>query len=134
MGCHSGDHAIYPDCRPEFYKSLINSLRIGNWGGDLISAYMPYIDYSKADILKETLSMVKKLNLDYKTVYANTNTSYSPDKDGISPGDTGSDIERILAFSKVGLEDPIQYKEGWGRALQNAIKVEEDYKKEQNIS
>ena len=129
LGCHSGDHAIYPDCRPEFYKSLINSLKIGNWGGELISDYMPYIDYSKAGILKETLSMIKNLDLDYKTIYKNTNTSYSPDKDGVSPGNTGSDIERILAFNKVNLEDPIRYKEGWGSALKNAIKVEEDYKK-----
>ena len=134
LGCHSGDHAIYPDCRPEFYKSLIKSLKMGNWGGELVSDYMPYIDYSKADILKEALGMIKPLNLDYKTIYANTNTSYCPDKDGVSPGDTGSDIERILAFNEVGLEDPVQYKKGWGSALKNALKVEEDYKKEQNNS
>ena len=134
LGCHSGDHAIYPDCRPEFYKSLIKSLKIGNWGGELVSDYMPYIDYSKADILKEALNMIKTLNLDHKTIYSNTNTSYSPDKNGVSPGDTGSDIERILAFNEVGLEDPIQYKKGWGSALKNALKVEEDYKKEQNNS
>ena len=24
LGVHSGDHAIYPDCRPEFYLSLIH--------------------------------------------------------------------------------------------------------------
>ena len=26
LGVHSGDHAIYPDCRPEFYQSLELSL------------------------------------------------------------------------------------------------------------
>ena len=134
LGVNTVDYSGYPDCRPEFYKSLLDSLKIGNWGGELISDYMPYIDYSKAAILKETLSMIKNLGFDYKTIYRNTNTSYSPDKDGVSPGNTGSDIERILAFNKLGLEDPIVYKEGWGSALKNAIKVEEDYKKEQNNS
>jgi len=129
LGCHSGDHAIYPDCRPEFYKKLIESLKIGNWGGDKISEYMPYINYTKADILKETLPLIKELKLDFSIVYRNTNTSYSPDLKGVSPGDTGSDIERILAFKEVGVKDPVKYKNGWEEALKNAIKVEEDYQK-----
>jgi len=129
LGCHSGDHAIYPDCRPEFYKTLIKSLKIGNWGGDKILDYMPYMDYTKADILKETLILIQKLNLDYKTIYKNTNSSYSPDKNGISPGNTGSDIERILAFNQLGMEDPINYKDSWSQVLKNALKIEEDYQK-----
>ena len=129
LGCHSGDHAIYPDCRPEFYKKLIKSLTIGNWGGDRIIGYMPYINYTKADILKETVPIIEEFGLDFKTIYKNTNTSYSPDLDGVSPGDTGSDIERILAFKELGIKDPVKYKEGWEEALKNAIKIEEDYQK-----
>ena len=129
LGCHSGDHAIYPDCRPEFYKKLIESLKIGNWGGDNIIEYMPYINYTKADILKETLPLIDELGLDANTLYKNTNTSYSPDLNGVSPGDTGSDIERILAFNEVGIKDPVEYEGGWEQALKNAIKVEEDYQK-----
>ena len=90
---------------------------------------MPYINYTKTTILKETLPFIKELGLDYKDIYRNTNTSYSPDKNGISPGDTGSDIERILAFNKIGMKDPIEYAGGWGNALKNAIKIEEDYQK-----
>ena len=129
LGCHSGDHAIYPDCRPEFYKKLIESLKVGNWGGDNIDEYMPYINYTKTDILKEALPFIEELGLNYKDIYRNTNTSYSPDKNGVSPGDTGSDIERILAFNAVGLKDPVKYKLGWEAVLENAIKVEEDYQK-----
>ena len=129
LGCHSGDHAIYPDCRPEFYKKLIESLKIGNWGGDNIREYMPYINYTKADILKETLLLIDELGLDSNTLYKNTNTSYSPDLNGVSPGDTGSDIERILAFNEAGIKDPVEYEGGWEQALKNAIKVEEDYQK-----
>ena len=31
LGVHSGDHTIYPDCRPEFYGALENAFQIGNW-------------------------------------------------------------------------------------------------------
>ena len=129
LGCHSGDHTIYPDCRPDFYKKLIDSLKIGNWGGENIDNYMPYINHTKTAILKETLPLIKKLSLDYKDIYKNTNTSYSPDKNGISPGNTGSDIERILAFNEIGIKDPIEYAGGWKNAVKNAIKIEEDYQK-----
>ena len=129
LGCHAGDHAIYPDCRPEFYKTLLESFKIGNWGSEHILKYMPYIDSSKSEIIKETLPMIKEIGLDYKEIYKNTNTSYSPDEQGLSPGDTGSDIERILAFYENNLEDPLEYRGGWSRALKNAIKIEEDYKK-----
>ena len=129
LGCHSGDHTIYPDCRPDFYKKLIESLKMGNWGGEIINEYMPYINYTKKDILAESIPFIKKMGLDFNQVYKNTNTSYSPDKSGISPGDTGSDVERILAFHELGIKDPIQYAGGWEAAVKNAIKVEEDYQK-----
>ena len=62
--------------------------------------------------------------------YIRIQISYSPDKDGVSPGDTGSDIERILAFHELGAKDPIQYAGGWEAAVKNAIKnFEEDYQK-----
>ncbi len=129
LGCHAGDHTIYPDCRPDFYNTLIDALKKGNWGGDLISTYIPYISFSKADILKDTLPLIDSLNLDWKKIYKTTNTSYQPCSDGSSPGDTSSDIERILAFHENGLKDPIDYKDGWTAALENAIKIEQDYKK-----
>ena len=73
--------------------------------------------------------MIEKLNLSWAKVYKNTNTSYSPDNKGVSPGNTGSDVERILAFHQNNLKDPVEYKGGWRNALDNAIEIEEDYKK-----
>src|SRR6056300_1527658 len=29
LGVHSGDHEIYPDCRPEFYVEAMNAFNIG---------------------------------------------------------------------------------------------------------
>ena len=41
LGVHSGDHAIYPDCRPEFYESIGESFAIGNWDSERISFHLP---------------------------------------------------------------------------------------------
>ena len=44
MGVHSGDHAIYPDCRPEFYSAIWDAFSIGNWDSDKVSFYLPYLE------------------------------------------------------------------------------------------
>ena len=31
LGVHSGDHAIYPDCRPAFYTAIEHAFKVGNW-------------------------------------------------------------------------------------------------------
>jgi 7-cyano-7-deazaguanine synthase len=36
LGVHSGDHAIYPDCRPEFYEAIFRAFTIGNWDSETI--------------------------------------------------------------------------------------------------
>ena len=128
LGCHSGDHSIYPDCRPIFYKKLIDALRIGNWGGDKIIDYLPFINHTKADILREIIPIIESLNLDFTTIFKNTITSYKPDKNGKSPGDTASDIERILAFNELNIKDPAEYQTNWENILKNALQVEEEYR------
>ena len=133
LGVHSGDHAIYPDCRIEFYNKIIESFSIGNWGSEKISIYLPYIDFEKSDILKDALSTTSLLNLDFDTIYKNTITSYNPDKNGISDGKSGSDIERILAFNKIGRIDPIEYKKSWAEVLEFAIKTKKEFIKK-NVS
>ena len=84
LGVHSGDHAIYPDCRPEFYQSLEESFKLGNWDSDKVSFDLPYIDGDKVTILQDALDSCKKLNLNFETVFANTSTSYEPDEYGLS--------------------------------------------------
>ena len=37
LGVHSGDHAIYPDCRPEFYRKLNGAFQDGNWDSNQVS-------------------------------------------------------------------------------------------------
>ena len=124
LGVHSGDHAIYPDCRPEFYESLQESFALGNWDSERVSFHLPYIDGDKETILRDALIACQKLNLDFDTVFANTNTSYNPDSKGRSSGTSGADIERILAFHAIGRKDPVEYVTSWEEVLENALKAQ----------
>lgn len=131
LGVHSGDHAIYPDCRPEFYQSLETSFRLGNWDSERVDFYLPYVNGDKVTILNDAMKSCQELGIDFDTIFSNTITSYNPDNEGRSSGKSGSDIERILAFHKVGRRDPIEYIEPWEKVLQNAITTEKDFKDEE---
>ena len=131
LGVHSGDHAIYPDCRPEFYQSLETSFRLGNWDSERVDFYLPYINGDKVTILNDAMKSCQDLGIDFDTIFSNTITSYNPDNEGRSSGKSGSDIERILAFHKIGRRDPIEYIEPWEKVLQNAITTEKDFKDEE---
>lgn len=53
FAAHAGDHAIYPDCRPEFVGALNDALRAGNaWDDSTPTPFIsaPYLTLSKADI------------------------------------------------------------------------------------
>ena len=122
LGVHSGDHTIYPDCRPEFYDSITESFALGNWGSERISMNLPYIDLDKEAILRDSLKSCESLGLDFDTVFTNTNTSYNPDSEGRSSGNSGADVERILAFHAIGRKDPVQYVDSWSEVLRGALK------------
>lgn len=127
LGVHSGDHAIYPDCRLEFYESIEQAFKLGNWNSDKVDFYLPFIKGDKASILEEALCDCKALGLDFDTVLRNTNTSYLPDETGRANGRTGSDVERILAFHSIGRVDPVEYTEPWANVLSYAIEQEVNY-------
>ena len=128
LGVHSGDHAIYPDCRPEFYEAIAHAFEIGNWDSEKVAFYLPYIDGDKETILRDAENALATLNLDFDTVFANTNTSYNPDSEGRSSGRSGADVERILAFHAIGRKDPVAYVESWDTVLTNALQVEQEMK------
>tara|TARA_Y100001970_G_C14156351_1_gene815789 strand:+ start:691 stop:1464 length:774 start_codon:yes stop_codon:yes gene_type:complete len=124
LGVHSGDHEIYPDCRPDFYKQIMESFKIGNWDSENIDIYLPYININKSDIIKDGIKSCEMLGIDYKSIYKNTLTTYFPNKDGASNGKTGSDIERILSFYNIGIEDPGLYTKPWKELLKYAQESE----------
>lgn len=124
LGVHSGDHAIYPDCRPEFYQAIFDAFTIGNWESERVALYLPYLHGDKYTILRDAQEAIATLGLDFATIFRNTNTSYEPDDQGRASGKTGADVERILAFHKLGVPDPVPYVEPWEVVLQHALVLE----------
>lgn len=97
-GAHSGDHAIYPDCRPEFVQKMDEVSRIANFQPVAIST--PFVDMSKIDILARGM----ELGLDY----THTWTCYNGREKAC--GKCGACVERLEAFSSNQQVDPIPYE------------------------
>jgi 7-cyano-7-deazaguanine synthase len=98
-GAHGGDHAIYPDCRQDFLEAVNKAGNLGTYLNVEILA--PYMKMNKISILKKGI----KLKVNYK----NTHTCYSPNKAGQSCGRCGSCQERLEAFEKNNIKDPLNY-------------------------
>jgi 7-cyano-7-deazaguanine synthase len=142
LGTHMGDFdnktnsGIYPDCSEEFRVALEHAFKVGNWDSEKVDYYAPYNITDKTGVLKDGIGSCKHFNLDYKEVYSKTNTSYAPIQTStgwLSDYKSGSSIERIISFIKVGLEDPLQYAEedgslvSWDFVKQYALQVEEEF-------
>lgn len=88
---HGGDHAIYPDCRPEFISAMSDAMKFGTYEGITILA--PYTHLTKGEIALRG----KNLNVDYKH-------TYSCYKGGEEPcGKCGTCREREEALRFAGL-------------------------------
>jgi len=117
MGIHAGDHAIYPDCRQEFRDADFEAFKAGNWGAEKVYHYTPYLDTDKFGILEDGDKCVSKLGLDFNEVYSRTNTSYKPiyhNLEWYSDYKSASSVERIEAFIKLGIPDPVKYADETG--------------------
>lgn len=97
-GAHSGDHAIYPDCRPEFVHAMNEVARIANY--QPVEIVTPYLYSSKGSILADGLKM--KLN------YSKTWTCYNGREKAC--GKCGSCLERLEAFAENNVSDPLSYE------------------------
>ncbi len=95
---HGGDHAIYPDCRPQFVAAMDAAMRAGTYDGVTLAA--PYTDISKADIIRRGA----KLGIDY----ADTYSCYRGAEQHC--GTCGTCTERRQAFAEAGINDPTTYK------------------------
>lgn len=97
-GAHSGDHAIYPDCRPEFVEKMQDVCAIANYTP--VEIHAPYLYDSKIALLRDGLAM----GLDY----ANTWTCYNGRQQAC--GKCGACQERLEAFQHNGITDPLPYE------------------------
>lgn len=94
-GAHSGDHHIYPDCRPEFFDSMREVFDDATEGRVMLEA--PFLWGSKTTILKAGQGM----GLDYVKTW----TCYAG---GERPcGKCGACQERNEAFAAMGMVDPL---------------------------
>lgn len=109
LGVHSGDHVIYPDCRPEFYEAIEKTFKMGNWDSEKVNYYLPYMKEDKFFILTSSIKNCDDLGLDFTIIFSNTNTCYAPNDKGESCGKCGSCSERLEAFKKLGIKDPVTY-------------------------
>ena len=95
---HGGDHAIYPDCRPEFIDAMDAAMRAGTYVNVEIAA--PYTNLSKADLVRRGA----KLGVDYSQTYS----CYRGGEQHC--GTCGTCTERREAFREAGLPDPTAYE------------------------
>jgi 7-cyano-7-deazaguanine synthase len=100
FGSHSGDHAIYPDCRPEFVEKMNAVAKIANY--QLVEITTPYLNKDKGQILADGL----KMGLDYSQTW----TCYNGRENAC--GKCGSCVERLEAFANNGAIDPLIYEIG----------------------
>lgn len=64
MANHSGDHAIYPDCRPEFVDAMGAAVKAGTYVG--LELLAPYTNIDKRQIALRG----KELGVDYSHTYS----------------------------------------------------------------
>lgn len=61
---HGGDHAIYPDCRPEFIDAMAAAVEAGTYNG--VKVVSPYCNITKRDIALRG----KAIGIDYSLTYS----------------------------------------------------------------
>ena len=97
IAAHSGDHAIYPDCREEFMQAMGDAIRLGTYAE--VAVLRPFIAMTKAGIAARG-----------QELGVNFSRTWSCYKGGeLHCGTCGTCVERREAFLLAGLADPTQY-------------------------
>ncbi len=101
IAVHSGDHFIYPDCRPAFvdaFRAMQDCALEGMWQVEL---YAPFVNTDKAGIVAEGA----RLGVPYEL-------TWSCYKGGERHcGRCGTCVERAEAFHLAGVADPTDYED-----------------------
>ena len=97
-GAHSGDHAIYPDCRSQFVEAVGEAIYQGNYHTPRMLA--PFLAISKANIVA--------LGAELNVPFAQTYSCYEGEAEHC--GKCGTCVERKEAFALANVADPTLYK------------------------
>ncbi|MFF0147004.1 7-cyano-7-deazaguanine synthase [Amycolatopsis sulphurea] len=102
FGAHAGDHAIYPDCRPEFVERFTRTVRAANEGllASDFEVLAPFLAHSKTDIVRIGAAL--------GVPFERTWSCYRGQ--AMHCGTCGTCIERKEAFESNGLPDPTTYR------------------------
>ena len=102
FGAHGGDHAIYPDCRPEFIAAFESAAKLANAGfvADGFRVWAPFLELSKSDIVR--------LGAGYGVPFDRTWSCYRGGE--LHCGSCGTCTERREAFTVAGVPDPTAYE------------------------
>ncbi len=104
IAAHSGDHAIYPDCRERFMEAMGAAIREGTYAA--VEVLRPFIGMTKGEIAARGV----ELGVDY----AETWSCYKGGE--LHCGTCGTCVERREAFAVAGLGDPTRYAGGGGNS------------------
>jgi 7-cyano-7-deazaguanine synthase len=96
---HAGDHAIYPDCRPEFVRHMAYAIEQCDWSAPKL--YTPFINRSKADIVRLGNDIGAPMELSYSCYRGGEKHC----------GKCGTCVERKEAFTLAGVDDPTEYED-----------------------
>ncbi len=95
---HTGDHAIYPDCRPEFVEAVGRAIHLADWHE--IYLYSPFLELTKSQIVARGA----ELGVDFSRTWS----CYEGGE--IHCGRCGTCFERREAFLEAGVSDPTRYE------------------------
>jgi 7-cyano-7-deazaguanine synthase len=98
-GAHGGDHAIYPDCRPEFTDALAPAIALADWRQ--VALERPFVNLNKADIAR--------LGAELRVPLHRTWSCYKGGE--VHCGCCATCVERKEAFALAGVPDPTRYAE-----------------------
>lgn len=96
---HSGDHAIYPDCRKEFADAMAEAICLCDW--KTIELIRPFVGWTKADIV----CCGAELNVPFEKTWS----CYKGNS--VHCGRCGTCIERREAFDLAAVKDPTRYED-----------------------
>lgn len=106
FGAHTGDHVIYPDCRPEFVRAFESMVNVAVEGLATIEILAPFLSMTKSDIVK----LGDQLHVPFER-------TWSCYKGGaLHCGTCGTCFERREAFELARVVDPTVYESESARA------------------
>jgi 7-cyano-7-deazaguanine synthase len=98
FAAHAGDHAIYPDCRPQFVYRMDDVFQVCHFYP--LNLRAPFLYFSKAEIVRHG----RNLNVPFELTWS----CYKGNE--IHCGKCGTCVERKEAFVESGITDPTIYE------------------------